>query len=102
MARHLLLEEKRKEGLTQAKASLENPRYRKLVLTTALWLIAEPWSDTEDALAQSAMARPIDDVPVDDSLRVSFNSLHGFSVAALGVAIIAAAVALLVFVRKTK
>lgn len=47
-----------------------------------------------------AMVRPIDDVPVDDPLRVSFNNLHGYSVAALGVAIIAAAVALLVIARR--
>ncbi len=51
---------------------------------------------------RAAMVRPIDDVPVDDPLKVSFNSLHGYSVAALGVAIIAAAVALLVIARRAK
>ncbi|PYS47381.1 MAG: hypothetical protein DMF68_16120 [Acidobacteria bacterium] len=49
---------------------------------------------------RAAMVKPIDDVPVDDPLKISFNSLHGYSVAALGVAIIAAAVALLVIVRR--
>lgn len=49
---------------------------------------------------RAGMVRPIDDVPVDDPLKVSFNSLHGYSVAALGVAIIAAAVALLVIARR--
>jgi hypothetical protein len=49
---------------------------------------------------RAAMGRPIDDVAVDNPLRVSFNSLHGFSVAALGVAIIAAAVALLVIANR--
>ena len=49
---------------------------------------------------RAAMGRPIDDVAIDDPLRVSFNSLHGFSVAALGVAIIAAAVALLVIANR--
>ena len=51
---------------------------------------------------RAAMLQPIDDVPVDDPLRVSFNSLHGFSVAALGVAIIAAAVTLLAIARREK
>jgi hypothetical protein len=49
-----------------------------------------------------AMGRPIDDVAVDDPLRASFNSLHGYSVAALGVAIIGAAVALLLIARRTE
>lgn len=49
---------------------------------------------------RAAMGRPIDDVAVDNPLRLSFNSLHGLSVAALGVAIIAAAVALLVIANK--
>jgi hypothetical protein len=49
-----------------------------------------------------AMNRPIDDVPVGDPLRVSFNSLHGYSVTALAVAIIAAATALLLIARRVK
>lgn len=49
---------------------------------------------------RTAMVQPIDDVTVDDPLRVSFNNLHGYSVAALGVAIIAAAVALLLIARR--
>jgi hypothetical protein len=51
---------------------------------------------------RAAMGRPIDDVAVDDPLRASFNSLHGYSVAALGVAIICAAVALLLIARRTE
>ena len=47
-----------------------------------------------------AMGRPIDDVPPDDPLRSSFSALHGYSVAALTVAIIAAAVALLLMARR--
>jgi hypothetical protein len=49
---------------------------------------------------RAAMGRPIDDVAVDDPLRASFNSLHGYSVAALSVAIICAAVALLMIARR--
>jgi len=49
---------------------------------------------------RAAMGRPIDDVPVDDPLRLTFGALHGYSVAALGVAILAAAVALLLIARR--
>ncbi|MDT4965496.1 MAG: hypothetical protein QOJ64_233 [Acidobacteriota bacterium] len=49
---------------------------------------------------RAAMGRPIDDVPADDALHASFNTLHGYSVAALGIAIIAAAVLLLVISRR--
>jgi hypothetical protein len=49
---------------------------------------------------RSAMGRPIDDVALEDPLRTAFNSLHGYSVMALGVAIIAAAVALLLISRR--
>jgi hypothetical protein len=51
---------------------------------------------------RAAMGRPIDDVAVGDPLRRSFDSLHGYSVTALGVAIIAAAVALLLIARRGK
>jgi hypothetical protein len=49
---------------------------------------------------RAAMGKPIDDVAVDDPLRASFNSLHGYSVMALSVAIIAAAIALLLIARR--
>lgn len=49
---------------------------------------------------RAAMGRPIDDVAVDDPLRLSFNTLHGYSVTALVVAIIAAAIALLLIARR--
>ncbi len=49
---------------------------------------------------RAAMGRPIDDVAVGDPLRLSFDSLHGYSVTALGVAIIAAAIALLLVARR--
>lgn len=51
---------------------------------------------------RAAMGRPIDDVATDDPLRISFNSLHGYSVTALSVGIIAAAVALLLISRREK
>jgi hypothetical protein len=51
---------------------------------------------------RAAMGRPIDDVAIDNPLRASFNTLHGYSVTALGVAIIGAAVALLLIARRTE
>ncbi len=49
---------------------------------------------------RAAMGRPIDDVPADDPLRLTFGAWHGYSVAALAVAIVAAAVALLLIARR--
>lgn len=51
---------KRERGYAQAKAAVESERYRKLVLDTALWLFAGPWSRLDDPLAQSALQREID------------------------------------------
>jgi hypothetical protein len=61
------------------------------------WVIAARMS-----ALRTAMGRPIDDVAAADPLRVAFGSLHGYSVMALGVAIIAAAVALLLIARRAK
>jgi hypothetical protein len=47
-----------------------------------------------------AMGRPIDEVDLNDPLRVAFNSLHGYSVIALGIGILAAATALLLIARR--
>ncbi|HEX9159587.1 MAG TPA: CHAD domain-containing protein [Rhizomicrobium sp.] len=52
--------DKRKEGLRQAKAALETQRYRELVLRTALWLIAGPWSQNQGLVAKSALQARID------------------------------------------
>jgi inorganic triphosphatase YgiF len=54
------VEDRRKVGFAQAKVAVESARYRKLVLDTALWLIAGSWSHTAAPLVQSARARPID------------------------------------------
>jgi len=77
-----------------------------LVEAVALALVAVAtgvgqWIIAAKMLALRAqMVRPIDDVAVDDPLRVSFNNLHGYAVAALGVAIIAGALALLLIARR--
>ena len=49
---------------------------------------------------RAAMDRPIDDVATNDPLRVSFDSLHAYSVTALCVAISAAAISLLLIARR--
>ncbi len=47
-----------------------------------------------------AMGRPIDEVAASDPLRVAFNSLHGYSVVALSIGMLAGIVALLVSARR--
>ena len=70
-----------------------------LSITTGIgqWIIA-----ARMLALRAAMGQPIDDVAIDDPLRVSFNSLHGYSVTALGMAIIAAVIALLLIARRGK
>ncbi|MEJ7711036.1 MAG: hypothetical protein WKF84_14520 [Pyrinomonadaceae bacterium] len=48
-----------------------------------------------------AMGRPIDEVPLDDALRVAFNNLHGYSVGVMLVGIIAAIATLLLARRRS-
>lgn len=68
-----------------------------VAVTTAVgqWLIA-----ARMLALRVSMGRPIDEVPAGDPLRQAFNSLHGLSVMALGVAMIAALVAALVIARR--
>jgi hypothetical protein len=49
---------------------------------------------------RQAMGRPIDDVPVGDSLREAFSTLHGLSVMALTTGMIAAIAALLLIAHR--
>lgn len=49
---------------------------------------------------RTAMAIPIDQVSISDPLKVAFQTLHGYSVAALSVAIIAALIAFFVMARR--
>jgi hypothetical protein len=42
---------------------------------------------------RAALQTPIDQIAADDPRRVAFDSLHGYSVALMGVAIVAALVA---------
>ena len=58
------------------------------------WLIA-----ARMRALRAAMVLPIDQIAADDPRRVAFNSLHGYSVNALGLAMIAALVALVLMAR---
>jgi hypothetical protein len=49
-----------------------------------------------------AMVLPIDQIAIDDARRIEFNSLHGYSVNALGLAMIAALVALVLMARSLR
>jgi hypothetical protein len=51
---------------------------------------------------RAAMGRPIDQVLAGDPVRAAFNSLHGYSVGAMGVAMLAGLVALLAIAHRTK
>lgn len=68
-----------------------------VAITTALgqWYIA-----ARMVALRQAMGRPIDEVPANDALRAAFNSLHGLSVSALGIAMLAALVALLLIAHR--
>jgi hypothetical protein len=51
---------------------------------------------------RAAMVLPIDQIAADDARRVAFNNLHGYSVNALGLAMIAALVVMFLMVRNLR
>jgi hypothetical protein len=51
---------------------------------------------------RAAMVLPIDQIAADDSRRIAFNNLHGYSVNALGLAMIAALVAMVLMARSLR
>jgi hypothetical protein len=61
------------------------------------WLIA-----ARMRALRAAMVLPIDLVPVDDPRRIAFRSLHGYSVSALGLAMIAALIAIVLIARSLR
>jgi hypothetical protein len=48
------------------------------------------------------IGRPIDEVPMNDPLRIAFNDLHGYSVTILMTAMIAAVIAFFLIVRRAR
>jgi hypothetical protein len=69
-----------------------------IALTTVLghWVIA-----ARMRALKATMLLPIDQLTPDDALRVAFNSLHGYSVIVLSLAMIAALVALVLMTRSS-
>lgn len=67
-----------------------------IVMATGVghWLIA-----ARMRALRAAMYLPIDQVAIDDPRRIAFNSLHGYSVNALGLAMIAALIAIVLMAR---
>jgi hypothetical protein len=51
---------------------------------------------------RAAMVLPIDQIAADDVRRIAFNNLHGYSVNALGLAMIAALVAIVLMARSLR
>jgi short subunit fatty acids transporter len=70
-----------------------------IALGTALghWVIA-----ARMRAIRAALELPIDQIAADDSRRIAFNSLHGYSVNALSLAMIAALVALVLMARAAR
>jgi hypothetical protein len=51
---------------------------------------------------RASMVFPIDQIAVDDPRRIAFNNLHGYSVSALGLAMIAALVVIVLIGRSPR
>jgi len=70
-----------------------------IALTTAIghWVIA-----ARMRALRASMVLPIDQIAADDARRIAFNSLHGYSVNALGLAMIAALVAMVLMARSLR
>lgn len=70
-----------------------------IALTTAVghWVIA-----ARMRALRAAMVLPIDQIAADDPRRLEFGSLHGYSVNALGLAMIAALVAMVLMARSLR
>jgi ABC-type transport system involved in cytochrome bd biosynthesis fused ATPase/permease subunit len=84
------------------------PRWSLIVEGICLALIALATSVGHWVIAarmralRAAMELPIDQIAADDSRRVAFNALHGYSVNALGIAMIAGLVALVLMGRNLR
>ena len=78
---------------------LESSGLAVIALATGVghWIIA-----ARMRALRAAMVLPIDQIAVDDPRRIAFNSLHGYSVNALGLAMIAALVAMVLMARNLR
>ena len=87
-----------KRDVGRSWVGVEGVSLTLLVITTA----AGQWVIAARMLAlRTAMGMPIDQVAAEDPRRIAFNSLHHYSVAALGVAMLAAIVAMIVIMKRS-
>ncbi len=90
----------RRRGAASKRASaVEVMALVLLALATAAghWVVG-----ARMAALRVAMGRPIDEVAASDPLRLAFNSLHGYSVAAMTTAMLAAVVAFILIARRNR
>jgi hypothetical protein len=69
------------------------------IVMTAACAVAQLFVAPRIERIRSAIAGPIEDLPVDDARRVAFGRLHGISVGWLGLAMLAAIVAMVLSAR---
>lgn len=86
----------RRDSISRKGFLVEGICVAVIALTTALghWVIA-----ARMRALKATMLLPIDQLALDDARRAAFNSLHGYSVIVLSLAMIAALVALVLMAR---
>ena len=86
----------RRQAQTKLSLIIEVVCLALIALTTAVghWFIA-----ARMRAIRAALELPIDQIAASDARRIEFNALHGYSVNALGIAMIAGLVALVVIGR---
>ena len=89
----------RRQAQTRLGLIIEGVCLGVIALTTALghW-----WIAARMRALRAAMELPIDQIAVTDPRRIEFNALHGYSVKALGIAMIAGLVALVLMGRSLR
>ena len=88
-----------RRGYAPRSFALEFLALITLTVSTALghWVIA-----ARMRALRAAMVLPIDQIAADDPRRIAFGALHGYSVNALGLAMIAALVAMVLMARNLR
>jgi Domain of unknown function (DUF4149) len=89
----------RRNSLSRASFIIECICFCLIALATGVghWFIA-----ARMRALRAAMVLPIDQIAADDPRRIAFGDLHGYSVNALGLAMIAALVALVLMARSLR
>lgn len=73
-----------------------------LLLLTAACAFGQFVIGSRLAYLRQQIGRPIDEVAVDDPLRIAFNDLHGYSVTILSVALICALIAFFLLANRAR